>query len=94
MNMKKIESALSMVREERKRQNSLWGNKRKNHPFEWMSILGEEYGELCEAVNETCFSNPKRPERGGREKIMLEATHVAAVAVAIIEEIQETKNKE
>jgi hypothetical protein len=50
-----------------------------------MAILGEEYGELCEAVNETCYRNAKRPERGGRENIIKEAVHVAAVAVAIVE---------
>ena len=81
----KTENALDMVRAERDRQNSLWGDQSNNHPFEWMSILGEEYGELCEAVNETCFQNGTHPERGGRDKIIKEAAHIAAVAVAIIE---------
>ena len=81
----KTENALDMVRAERDRQNSLWGDQSNNHPFEWISILGEEYGELCEAVNETCFQNGTHPERGGRDKIIKEATHIAAVAVEIIE---------
>ncbi len=82
---KKIESALAMVRAERQRQDSLWGDKSGNHSFEWISILGEEYGELCEAVNETYLQNAANSNRGGIEKIVKEATHVAAVAVAIIE---------
>ncbi len=81
----RTERALDLVREERQRQDSLWGDQSGNHPFEWMSILGEEYGELCEAVNESCFPNAAHSDRGGIEKIVKEATHVAAVAVAIIE---------
>lgn len=41
--------------------------------------------ELCEAANETCFQNPKHPERGGFDAVVREAVHVAAVAVQIIE---------
>lgn len=77
--------ALTLVDTERNRQNAKWGDQSGNHPFEWMSILGEEYGELCEAVNETCFQNGINPEKGGTEKIIKEASHVAAVAVAIME---------
>ena len=81
----KTEEALLLVRQERDRQNSLWGDQSSNHPFEWVSILGEEFGEFCEAVNETCFQNGKHPERGGCDRIIHEAVHVAAVATAIIE---------
>lgn len=85
---KRTEDALDMVRTERHRQDGLWGDQSGNHPFEWMSILGEEYGELCESVNETFFKNAAHPDRGGFEKIVKEATQVAAVAVAIIEAVQ------
>lgn len=78
-------SALEAVRAERKRQDALWGDQSGNSLFEWMSILGEEYGELCEAVNETCFKNSAHPDRGGVENIAKEATQVAAVALEIIE---------
>ncbi len=80
-----MEYAVNLVRAERERQIEKWGNQSGNHPFEWMSILGEEFGELCEAVNETCFKNPTHPERGGLDAIRREAIHVAAVAVAIAE---------
>lgn len=83
--MLKMEYALQMVADERRRQFSLWGDQSGRHPFEYMSILGEEFGELCEAANETCFQNPKHPERGGFDAVVREAVHVAAVAVQIVE---------
>jgi len=85
------ESALDLVREERTRQDSLWGDQSGNHLFEWVSILGEEYGELCEAVNETCSRAVRHPDRGGPEAVIKEAVHVAAVAVAIIEAVSRNK---
>lgn len=43
--------ALTDVLAERHRQDSKWGV--QNCPAtEWMSILGEEFGELCKEVNE------------------------------------------
>lgn len=77
--------SINLVVAERERQIDLWGDQSGKHPYEWMAILGEEYGELCEAVNETCFQNPKHPERGGKPNIVKEAVHVAAVAIAIAE---------
>ena len=79
-------AAIEKVISERISQIERWGECSYNHPFEWMSILGEEFGELCEAVNETCFMNGKHPERGGDENIIREATQIAAVAIAIIED--------
>lgn len=78
---------IKLVVAERERQIDLWGDQSGNHPYQWMAILGEEYGELCEAVNETCFQNPKHPERGGKPNIVKEAVHVAAVAIAIAEAV-------
>ena len=78
---------IKLVVAERERQIDLWCDQSGNHPFEWMAILGEEYGELCEAVNETCFQNPKHPERGGKPNIVKEAVHVASVAIAIAEDV-------
>lgn len=79
--------AIERLLAERQRQDEKWGDQSGNHPFEWMSILGEEFGELCEAVNETCFGNATNPEKGGHEKMLTEASHVAAVAVAIMESV-------
>lgn len=83
--MDKRTQALVLIDNERNRQIDKWGDQSGNGPFEWVSILGEEYGELCQAVNETCFMNPTHPERGGREQMLKEAVQVAAVAAAIIE---------
>ncbi len=82
--MNKTEKALALVREERKRQFELYGDQSGRSCFEFLAILGEEYGELCEAVTET-YINGRHPERGGLENIVKEAVHVAAVAVQMIE---------
>jgi hypothetical protein len=70
------------IANERNRQDLTWGE--QNHKAEkWVSILGEEFGELCQAVNDTIFDNPMY--KGGYDNIRKEAVHVAAVAVAMIE---------
>ena len=77
--------ALLLVDMERNRQDAIWGE--QNHPPEkWVSILGEEFGEYCQAVNETVFSDGEvaRP-KGGYDNMMTELTHVAAVAVGAME---------
>jgi NTP pyrophosphatase (non-canonical NTP hydrolase) len=80
-----MESAILSVINERTRQDIKWGE--QNHePMAWMGILGEEFGELCEAVNETHFNNgPVEREKGGYENMRAEAVQVAAVAVSFIE---------
>lgn len=77
--------ALINVMEERERQDEKWGE--QNHdPAVWISILGEEFGELCQAVNETWFDNgPEERQKGGYENMRREAIQVAAVAVALVE---------
>lgn len=82
--------AFEKVISERITQIAKWGDESRNHPFEWMSILGEEFGELCEAVNETCFRNGTHPERGGNENIIREAAQIAAVAITIIRDFAPT----
>lgn len=79
------EKALALVAEERKRQKEMWGED-KHDPFEWLSILGEEFGELCQAVNEHYLSNQRYPHLGTQENLLRELTHVAAIAVAILEQ--------
>ena len=85
--------ALEEVLGERWRQDSKWGE--QNHPPAlWATILGEEYGEFCEAVNETAFDNGVHKEKGGYENMMRELTHVAAVAVAAMECLMRNKGTE
>lgn len=85
MNMGDMQDAIDMIMSERMRQINLYGDQSRNSLFSFVSVLGEEYGELCEAVNETCFANGRHPERGGYDNIIKEAVHVSAVAVQIIE---------
>lgn len=82
--MEKIKKAIALVIKERQRQFELYGDQSGRSCYEFLAILGEEYGELCEAVAET-FMSGRHPERGGLDNIVKEAVHVAAVAVQMIE---------
>ena len=69
---------LSYIAIERKRQDAKWGE--QNHdPFHYLTVLGEEYGEACQAA--------LHARHGGRhaDELRKELVHVAAVAVAMIE---------
>jgi NTP pyrophosphatase (non-canonical NTP hydrolase) len=72
------------VLSERCKQDSKWGE--QNHdPFTYLTILGEEYGEACQAALHDRF--------GGNEagRLRDEMVQVAAVAFAIIECIDRDK---
>ena len=85
---KKQRNAILEILAERNRQDLKWGE--QNHAIEkWAPILGEEFGELCEAINETIFDNGS--DKGGYENIRQEAIHVAAVAVGFLECIERNK---
>ena len=88
--MSEVQSKLvEAVLLERKRQDSLWGE--QNHPpYYWTGILGEEFGELCEAVNESVFDNGT--DKGGYDNMRTEATHVAAVALGFLECLERNKS--
>ena len=84
--------AVNLVNNERNRQDAKWGT--QNHePAVWTVILGEEFGEFCEAVNETifCYGDNAKPEKGGYENMIEELTHVAAVATGAIECLMRNK---
>lgn len=87
--MNKIqEQVIKDVLKERQRQDNKWGE--QNHPPHfWTGILGEEYGELCEAINETVFDNGT--DLGGYENMKKEAIHVAAVAIGLLECLERNK---
>jgi len=80
---------IKAIIKERERQDSKWGE--QNHELSrWTGILGEEYGELCEAINETVFDNGT--DKGGYENMRKEAIHVAAVAVGFLEYLERNKS--
>lgn len=73
--------ALEDVIEERVLQDRKWGE--QNHDiFLYLAILGEEYGETCQAALEARFS--KNREKA-LEHLREEAVQTAAVALAIVE---------
>lgn len=76
--------ALMLIAQRRYEQLEKWGE--QEHTWsEWATILGEEYGELCEAINETVLNNATKPELGGLENMANEAVDVAAVALQMLE---------
>ena len=77
--------AMSAVARERFLQDLKWGE--QNWGIEWMSILGEEFGEACQEFNAVHF--------GGKSPANLRAelVQVAAVAVAIIECLDRKEQK-
>ena len=80
------EQALEQVRTERKYQDRKWGYPQNNTPFEWISILLEEVGELAEAMNNALLG----PCANGKMiDAIEEAVQVAAVATSIVEHLTE-----
>ncbi|BFH71914.1 hypothetical protein J27TS7_08350 [Paenibacillus dendritiformis] len=81
----RMNEVLAAVAYERRRQDSKWGEQNHQPPL-WIGILGEEFGELCEAINETVFDNgAEARKKGGYENMRAEAIQLAAVAVAFVE---------
>lgn len=77
-----IQSVLIEIRNERARQDKKWGQ--QNHePEMWLSILGEEFGEVCKAVCEARFSG--YASTGDWSQYRKELIQVAAVACAMVE---------
>jgi len=88
------QKALQLVNQERNRQDEKWGE--QNHPPQyWTGILGEEFGEYCQAVNETVFDNgAEARKKGGYDNMMKELTQVAAVAVGAMEALMRQRIRE
>jgi len=85
---KGMQEPLRCVIVERLRQELKWGE--QNHdPFTYGMILGEEYGEFCQAALHLRFFTGDRMEL--LAKLRAEAVQVAAVALAIVECIDRNK---
>ena len=77
---------LKDVEQERIRQNALWGKQRHDMGI-WLSILGEEFGEVCQAIQRhTGLVSSKITDA---EHLYEELIQLAAVAVAIAEQAKE-----
>ena len=78
---------LKEITKERLAQEEKWGE--QNHSdFKWMTILGEEYGEACEAALKSSIETASGFHR---LQLRTELVQVAAVAVAHIEAIDRRK---
>lgn len=72
------ETILQEISDERVKQDVKWGE--QNHdPFLYLTVLGEEYGEACQAALHSRFGG--RAANDLREELI----QCAAVAVAMIE---------
>lgn len=76
--------ALADVLAERARQDAKWGI--QNHDiFLYLTILGEEFGETCQAALEARFGKDEATKPLRYLKLREEAVQTAAVALAIVE---------
>jgi len=86
-------TAINLVDAERTRQDKKWGT--QDHAQQaWVGILGEEFGEYCQCVNETYLSNATKKHEGGYDNLLKELTHVAAVAVGAMESLMRNREEE
>jgi NTP pyrophosphatase (non-canonical NTP hydrolase) len=86
--MQKVNAAVLL---ERIRQNQLWGLQRHDWG-KWLGILGEEFGEVCEAINRIHFPNDAKPTDSNN--LYEELIQLAAVASAMAEQILEEREKD
>lgn len=79
---------LREVKRERLRQNKKWGLQR--HPYgDWLKILVEEVGEVAQAMQKDSVS----AKDSDADDKYTELIQVAAVAVAIAEQVKEENGK-
>jgi hypothetical protein len=81
---------LGEIEAERERQDKKWGPDRDHSVPEWMLILGEEYGEACQAATDYHFCNEAtKPgiKRNELVRLRTELIQTAAVAAAIVQSI-------
>lgn len=87
-------SVMQDVIEERTRQNLKWGV--QNHePCRWISILTEEVGEAAQAANDM-LEKPASSNAelwGQEQEYRAELVQVAAVAIAMIENLDRNRSK-
>jgi hypothetical protein len=74
------------VDKERNRQDCLWGKQRHSHG-KWLMILGEEFGEVCQSMQKGL----EWGKDSDASDLYTELVHLAAVAVAIAEQVKEAR---
>ncbi len=89
MNGLEMVDILSEVIQERRRQETRWGE--QNHkPVEWCAILGEEVGEVNKAALDAHFKHYYK-DTDQLADYRKELIQVAAVAVAMIQSLERNK---
>ncbi len=74
-----FDQIMSLIAEERNRQDAKWGTKFPGRDDnKWVVILGEEFGELCNAILED-----------DQENILVESIQCAAVLFSFLEHRQQ-----
>lgn len=81
--MSNTSSVLQAVYVERRSQDQQWGQQDHDHGT-WAMILGEEFGEACQATLSIRFADDKPLDKSD---LRSELIQVAAVAVAWVEAI-------
>ena len=79
-----MEKIIYEILDEIKHQHEKWGGQ-NHHPYEWIAILGEEFGEVCKAAYEAGTNGFKN--KGNWNNYRNEIMQVAALAIAMIENI-------
>ena len=75
---------------ERVRQNSLWGN--QSHDIgTWLAILGEEFGEVCQAIQS--YLGLVSVKETDSSNLYEELIHHAAVTTKMAEQVKELSEK-
>jgi len=77
-------AVLNQIVNERLKQDAMWGKQRHDHGT-WLAILMEEVGEVAQAMQEGLIHH-KESDAGN---LYTELIQVAAVAVAIAEQVAE-----
>ena len=77
---------LQQISDEREEQIWKWGDQAADpaiSPYQWVAILGEEFGEAAQAVLK--YFNPAEPDKSCVGDIEEELIQVAAVSVSFLE---------
>jgi len=92
----KKQRVLNEVLQERQRQDAKWGEQNHGLPV-WLAVLGEEYGEVCQAVLKgRATAMPSSPDHTTLtpeewvSHIRKELIQTAAVAVQAVEYLDRT----
>jgi len=91
-----MKAVFALIEAERARQIAKWGDGQALTPLEYLSIIGEEYGEVCRAVHDTYFADqyPTGGTPGDYSQYEKELIQLATVCMAAIQNLQKRNNNE